>query len=215
MTIEPNQYLVFISVITLIVVTPGPNLALLLATAPGSSKMTGFAMVTGFCAAIISHATLALLGVGAVIAASAMLFTLMKAVGAAYLIWIGVKSLLSLRPVRDAIVQSRGQAVPMTARRAFAGGYLSNFLNPKPAIFYVAAFPQFLAGHQQDMLVNGAALALTHALIALSFYGMVVLLIDRVTLYLTLPHIARKIKAASGAALILLGGRLLLAKSPT
>ena len=214
MSIPLHQYFIFISIVTMIVVTPGPNLALLLANSPGNTKLTGFAMVFGFAAAIISHAALALVGVGAVIAASAALFTVMKLLGAAYLIWLGIKSLLSLRRLDVPVINPRRVVVSLTAPRAFVRGYLSNFLNPKPAIFYVAVFPQFLEGHQQDVLANGAALALTHALIALSFYGVVVLLIGCVTDVLNRPHIARRIKTISGTALILLGGRVLLTKSP-
>lgn len=214
MSIPVHQYFIFISIVTMIVVTPGPNLALLLANAPSNAKLTGFGIVLGFAVAIVSHAALALVGVGAVIAASAILFTAMKLLGAAYLIWLGIKSLLSLRSLTAPVRNPSRAPVILTAPRAFVRGNLSNFLNPKPAIFYVAVFPQFLEGHQQDVLANGAALALTHALIALGFYGAIVLLVGSVTGFLNRPHIARRIKTISGAALILLGGRLLLAKSP-
>lgn len=214
MSIPLHQYFIFISIVAMIVVTPGPNLALLLANAPSNAKLTGFGMVLGFAAAIVSHAALALVGVGAVIAASAILFTVMKLLGAAYLIWLGIKSLLSLRRLNAPVINPSRAPMSLTAPKAFVRGYLSNFLNPKPAIFYVAVFPQFLEGHQQDVLANGAALALTHALIALGFYGVVVLLIGSVTGFLNRPHIARRIKTISGTALIVLGGRLLLAKSP-
>lgn len=214
MSIPLHQYFIFVSIVTMIVVTPGPNLALLLANAPSNAKLTGFGMVLGFAAAIVSHAALALVGVGAVIAASAILFTVMKLLGAAYLIWLGIKSLLSLRSLTAPVMNPSRAPVILTAPRAFVRGYLSNFLNPKPAIFYVAVFPQFLEGHQPDVLANGAALALTHALIALGFYGAIVLLVGSVTGFLNRPHIARRIKTISGAALILLGGRLLFAKSP-
>ncbi|MEI4482583.1 MULTISPECIES: LysE family translocator [unclassified Phyllobacterium] len=213
MSIPLHQYFIFVSIVTMIVVTPGPNLALLLTNSPSNTKLTGFGMVFGFAAAIVSHATLALVGVGAVIAASAILFTVMKLLGAAYLIWLGIKSLLSLRGLDASVINPSRVPMSLTAPKAFVRGYLSNFLNPKPAIFYVAVFPQFLEGHQQD-LANGAALALTHALIAVGFYGVVVLLVGSVTGFLNRPHIARRIKTISGAAFILLGGRLLLAKSP-
>ena len=214
MSIPLHQYFIFISIVTMIVVTPGLNLALLLTNSPSNTKLTGFGMVFGFAAAIVSHAALALIGVGAVIAASAILFTVMKLLGAAYLIWLGFKSLLSLRRLNAPVIDPSRASMSVTAPKAFVRGYLSNFLNPKPAIFYVAVFPQFLEGHQQDVLANGAALALTHALIALGFYGVVVLLIGSVTDFLTRPHVARRVKTISGTALILLGGRLLLAKSP-
>lgn len=214
MSIPVDQYLVFISVVALIVMTPGPNLALLLGTTPGSGRLRGILMVCGFSAAILSHAVLALVGVGAVIAASAFLFTIMKIGGAAYLIWLGVNSLLSLRHLGT-------PTLPDYERRSFSGlsgaflrGYLTNLLNPKPAVFYVAAFPQFLSGHQQDLLVNGVGLGLTHSAIAFAFYGTVVVLVGRITEYITRPKVAKAVHSVSGMALILLGGRLLMTKNP-
>ena len=85
-----HDYLAFLSIVTLIVVSPGANLFLLLQATPVQGRVTGVLMTLGFCAAIISHATLALIGVGALVAASVTLFTIIKFVGAAYLIWLGV-----------------------------------------------------------------------------------------------------------------------------
>ncbi|MBX4864089.1 LysE family translocator [Rhizobium bangladeshense] len=116
MSIPLHQYFIFISIVTMIVVTPGPNLALLLANSPSNTKLTGFGMVFGFAAAIVSHATLALVGVGAVIAASAILFTVMKLLGAAYLIWLGIKSLLSLRRLNAPVINPSRVSVNLTAR---------------------------------------------------------------------------------------------------
>jgi len=213
-TMATGQYLLFISVVALIVVTPGPNLFLLLGMAPGNRKLEGFLATLGICAAILSHATLALLGLGAIIATSALLFTLLKTMGAAYLIWMGVRSLLSLRKPDGFAAAPKGRGPGLSGPEAFMRGYLTNILNPKPAIFYVAAFPQFLSVHAPGFYLTGAALALTHALIALGFYGSVVLLMGQLTKVLLRPLVSRLVKSLSGTALILLGGRLLMARTP-
>lgn len=200
---------------TLIVVTPGPSLFLLLSTAPGDRKVVGVLATLGICAAILSHAALALVGIGAIIATSAVLFTALKVVGAAYLVWMGVKSLLSLRNSEGFVVASKGSGSTLSGPRAFASGYLTNILNPNPAIFYVAAFPQFLSLHQPGFYATGAALGLTHAVIAFVFYGSVVLLMSQLTKVLLRPLVSRTIKSLSGLALVLLGGRLLMARTPT
>lgn len=210
-----DQLLLFVPIVTLIVVTPGPNLFLLLATAPGNGKLVGILATLGICAAILSHATLALIGVGAIIATSAVLFTALKVTGAAYLIWMGVKSLLSVRKSEGLAVASKGSGSALSGPRAFARGYLTNILNPKPAIFYVAAFPQFLSLDQPGFYAIGAALGLTHAVIALIFYGAVVLLVSQLTRVLLRPVVSRVVKSLSGLALILLGGRLLMTRAPT
>jgi threonine/homoserine/homoserine lactone efflux protein len=212
--LSADQYLLFISVVTLIVVTPGPNLFLLLGMPSGGGQFPGLVATLGFCAAILSHATLALVGVGALIATSAILFTAIKVIGAFYLIWMGVKSLLSLRKAGGLVVTPSSGNAALSAPKAFVRGYLSNILNPKPAIFYVAAFPQFLSPHEPGFYATGGMLGLTHALIALVFYGSVVLLMQRLTKQLLRPVVSRIVRSVSGAALILLGGRLLIARSP-
>ena len=214
MSISAEQYLLFVSVVTLIVVTPGPNMFLLLGTAPGEGKSVGLIATLGVCAAILSHATLALVGVGAIIATSAILFTALKVLGGLYLIWMGVKSLLSIRNPGGLVVEPRASIAPLSGSKAFARGYLTNILNPKPAIFYVAAFPQFLSAHQPGFYFTGALLGLTHAAIALVFYGTVVLLMQRLAKYLLRPLVSRVIRSLSGVALVLLGGRLLMTRSP-
>ena len=214
MSISTDQYLFFISVVTLLVVMPGPNMFLLLGTAPGQGRAVGLVTVLGICTAVLSHATLALVGVGAIIATSAVLFTGLKVAGALYLIWMGVESLLSARQPGGLLAASGAEGPVLTAPRAFARGYLTNILNPKPAIFYVAAFPQFLSMHGPGFLLNDALLGLTHAAIALLFYGTVVLLMHRLTRVLLRPIVSQAIKSVSGTALVLLGGRLLTTRSP-
>lgn len=215
MSISADQYLLFISVVTLLVITPGPNMFLLLSTAPGNGKPIGLIATLGVCAAILSHAALALVGVGAIIATSAILFTALKVAGVLYLIWMGVKSLLTIRHPGGLVVAHGSAGVTLTGSKAFTRGYLTNILNPKPAIFYVAAFPQFLSLHRPGFYLTGGMLGLTHALIALFFYGSIVLLMSRLTTYLLRPLVSRVVKSLSGVALILLGGRLLMARSPS
>lgn len=214
MSIPFDHYLIFVSIVTMIVVTPGPNLFLLLNHTPASGKAVGFAMTAGFCAAIMCHATLALIGVGAVIATSATLFTLLKVAGAAYLVWMGVKSLWSLRDAGGAVHAHTGKAGRIDAATAAMRGFVTNLLNPKPAVFYVAAFPQFIGSDGTTFFANGLGLGATHTLIALAFYGIIVALIGAVTNVLARPTVAQAVKATSGAALILLGGRLLVSRNP-
>jgi len=98
---------------------------------------------------------------------------------------------------------------------AFAKGHLTNILNPKPAILYVAVFPQFLVPNQAGFYARGAALTLTRAAVAMLFYGCVVLSLSRLTRVLLRPAVSCAVRSLSGLALILLGGRLLMARAPT
>lgn len=215
MIISPDKYLLFISIVTLIVITPGPNLFLLISMGPEPSRLSSLLTVLGMCFAIICHATLALIGVGAIIATSAVLFTALKAMGAAYLIWIGIKTLLSVRNSGGLLAEPATNATLPSGPQAFARGYVSNILNPKPAIFYVAVFPQFLSPQQPGFYSSGALLGLTHAAIALIFYGLVVFLIERLSKKLMRPLVSRIVRILSGTALLFLGGRLLMTRAPS
>lgn len=215
MTASADQYLLFVSVVTLIVVTPGPNLFLLLGITPDDGRSTGFLAVLGICAAILSHAGLALIGVAAIIATSAVLFTALKLAGAAYLVWLGVRSLLSLRVSEEPDVTTKIDGERVSASKAFIRGYVTNLLNPKPAIFYVALFPQFLSPDRPGTYMTGVVLGLTHAAVAALFYSTIVLLVSRARSFLARPSVSRAVRSLSGLALIALGGRLLLAKAPS
>ncbi|MGP5326775.1 LysE family translocator [Vreelandella titanicae] len=102
----------------------------------------------------------------------------------------------------------------ISQRQAFVRGYLTNILNPKPAIFYVAAFPQFLSAGGTDYWLGGLGLGVSHALIALFFYGMVVVTLHRVAEWLRKPRVWKSIQGISGLVFLLIGGRLLISRSP-
>ena len=214
-----HDYLTFLSIVTLIVVSPGANLFLLLQATPVQGRVTGAVMTLGFCAAIISHATLALVGVGAIVAASVTLFTIIKFVGAAYLIWLGIKALrvaLTKTPaVATQTTDDETETLPkMSGRQAFVRGYLTNILNPKPAIFYVAAFPQFLSTGGTAYWLGGLGMRASHALIAMLFYGFVVCALERAAKWLRQPRVWKSIQGVSGVVFLLIGGRLLMSRSP-
>lgn len=212
-----HDYLTFLSIVALIVVSPGANLVLLLQATPMQGRVTGVVMTLGFGAAIISHAMLALVGVGALVAASVTLFTIIKFIGAGYLIWLGIKTLRVALTSAPAIASQpiNCEALPrMSVGRAFVRGYLTNILNPKPAIFYVAAFPQFLSTGGTGYWLGGLGLGASHALVALFFYSVVVITLDRVAGWLRRPSVWKSIQGVSGLVFLLIGGRLLISRSP-
>ena len=141
---ELVHVLSFAAVAGLLVMSPGPNGVLIAKTVPTSGRLAGFANIGGFVAAFYLHGTLAIFGISVILVRSAEAFFVVKMLGAAYLCWIGFKAL------RDAW---RGSSVlpnvaPARRKRdltkAFAEGFLTNALNPKVAMFYLAAFPQFI-----------------------------------------------------------------------
>lgn len=124
----------------LAVASPGPDFAIVLRQSLAHGRRAGLWTSVGVGAAILLHITYSLLGLGLVIRSSATWFDGLKFVGATYLVWLGVKALRS-RPRAEAAGESVAMAgEPPRARAAFATGFLTNALNPKATLFFLAVF---------------------------------------------------------------------------
>jgi threonine/homoserine/homoserine lactone efflux protein len=124
-------------------ITPGPDTALVVARSTQMGLRGGVAASFGITGGIMVHIAAAAIGLSALIAASATAFSVIKYAGAAYLVYIGLRMILS-RPAAttDEAVPAR-MALPL--RSVFWQGFFSNALNPKVAIFFLAFLPQFVA----------------------------------------------------------------------
>lgn len=134
--------------------TPGLDTFYILARSGREGARVGLAAALGINAGCVGHTLAAVLGLSAILMASAAAFTALKYLGAAYLVWIGLRMLLARHTARTpAPTRGSGQAV------AFRQGLLTNLLNPKVALFYLAFLPQFVqwqAPHPQaGLLVLG------------------------------------------------------------
>lgn len=150
MIIETHQLLVFIAAGWLLNLTPGPDVLYIVSNALRSGTRAGIVAGLGITAGCFVHIFAAAVGVGALLAASATAFTVLKWVGAAYLLWMGVRMLFAKASgdggsgaAIAAAQASPAAAVPL--RSVFMGGFWTNVLNPKVAIFFLAFVPQFIA----------------------------------------------------------------------
>ena len=128
--------------------TPGPDVLYIVTHALRSGARTGIIAGLGITAGCFVHAFAAALGVGALLATSAAAFGLLKWAGAAYLLTVGVKLLLSRPGASPLAAAAKAQAQAPAADslwRVFTGGFWTNVLNPKVAIFFLAFVPQFIA----------------------------------------------------------------------
>lgn len=124
-------------------VTPGPDMALVIARSARSGARAGSAAALGIGAGCFIHIAAAAVGVSALIMASATAFTVLKWVGAAYLVYVGFKMLRGAGGAAEAGRDSHGAAAA-GLRGAFLQGFLTNALNPKVAVFFLAFLPQFI-----------------------------------------------------------------------
>ena len=154
MGMEAHQLLVFIAAGWLLNLTPGPDVLYIISNAMRRGTWAGVVASLGIALGCLVHVAAAAVGVGALLATSAMAFTVLKVVGAAYLLWMGVRMLLSRAPAHPdvsgndsgaALVAVQGGAAAVSLARVFIGGFWTNVLNPKVVVFFLAFVPQFIA----------------------------------------------------------------------
>ena len=191
----------YVAVMALLIFTPGPDTALVIRNALGSGARAATATAFGVGLGSLVWALASLLGIAVLLQASATAFTVLKLAGAAYLAYLGVKTLLA----------GRRSATPATVaglddRGAFQQGVLGNLLNPKAAAIFVTVLPQFIQPGDSPLRLMLMVAAYEAILIPwLSLYGHVVSRAGRSRLG---TRVREWLKRATGVVLIGLGVRL-------
>lgn len=191
----------------LLVISPGPNGALVAKTVPTSGRAAGFANVFAFIPAFFLHGALSIFGISVLLLQSPTAFLVVKLIGAAYLCWIGVKSLYAAWTGIGAMQNVAPAKRKRSLKTAYLEGFLTNVLNPKVSMFYLAAFPQFIQSGDNAILYGFILVAL-HSLINLVWYTSMVLLLDRVTQFARSGPAQRWIKTITGFVFIGFGLKL-------
>lgn len=190
-------WIAFVCAATILLVIPGPTILLVLSQAIAHGRRSAFPLVAGVMCGDLTAMTLSLLGLGAVLSASSALFTILKWIGAVYLVFLGVRLWCS-RP--------DGERVPppaaIRARRSFfKSAFIVTALNPKGIAFFVAFLPQFIDPGEpappQLIVLGGTFLAL--AGINASVYAVFA---GRVRDALSNPAVRRWFNRAGGTVLI-------------
>ncbi len=202
-------------------IMPGPDSLLIMARSATQGWRAGVAASLGIGAGTMVHVLAAAVGLSAIISTSATAFAVVKWVGAAYIVWCGIQMLRArLNPTADAGGRPDGSdprsaplgAKPASLRKIFAQGFLTNVLNPKVALFFLAFVPQFIDADAPNkplafivlgcifnfngmLWCNGLALFTAFASARLKVKPIVALWLNRVT----------------GSLFLVLGARLALA----
>ncbi len=140
---EAHSLLLFVAAGLLLNLTPGPDVLYIVTRSLRSGVRAGMVAGLGITAGCFVHITAAAVGVGALMQTSAALFTVLKWVGAAYLLWVGVRMLVSRMP-KENVLPIEGVPERSSLRSVFLGGFWTNVLNPKVALFFLAFVPQFI-----------------------------------------------------------------------
>ncbi|GAB2710556.1 LysE family translocator [Nocardia thraciensis] len=183
---------------------PGPDFVIVTRNAMVSGRRAGVASAAGVAAGVFVWAALTGLGISGLLAASAVAYTAVKLVGAVYLLWLGVRALLAAR--RGGYELEVGGGHPVGARRGFRQGLLTNLLNPKAAVFFIALLPQFLPA--SPSVLDTLTLGVTATLVVLVWFVVLAVGVATLRHVFTRARVRRVIDAATGTILVALGVRV-------
>lgn len=200
-----ETWLAFAIASFVIVTIPGPTVLMIVSYALGHGKRAAYAIVAGVALGDFTAMTASMLGLGALLATSAEIFNVVKWIGAAYLIYLGVK--LWRAPV------SSGDEIAAPAEwsrwRVFANAYVAATLNPKGIVFYVAFFPQFI-DMSQSMIGQMTILVPTFVFFGTTNALFYALLASWAKNFIRKPTVQRAVNRTGGGLLIAAGAATIL-----
>jgi threonine/homoserine/homoserine lactone efflux protein len=199
----PQHPLLFVGIVALLTITPGADMAMVARSVFTGGRRDAFATTLGISAGCLAWAVASAAGVAAVLAASRTAYDALRLVGAAYLVWLGVQSLLAARR------GSLEAPAAASARRAspFRQGLLTNLFNPKIAVFYSTFLPQFIAPGDPALLLS-LGLAGVHIALGIAWLSLYAWLLDRAVAAFKGSRLRRMLDAVTGTVLVGLGLRL-------
>lgn len=197
------QLIAFTGVAAGMVAMPGADFTVVVRNAL-VSRRAGVACALGITGGLLLHTALAVAGVAAVLTAVPSLFRALQLLGGAYVLYLGARTLWSLRGRRAEVADEARAAV-----RPMRQGFVTNALNPKAPITFLSLLPQFVPAGA-PALPRTLLLALIVVALALVWFPAVALLVDRLGRWLRRPRAARAVEAVTGTALTVLGALLLL-----
>lgn len=246
-----HEFLAFLGLAALLVVTPGPDTMLVVRNALRVGARGGVATTLGCVSGLLVHVVCSGLGVSAVLVHSSGAFHVVRLVGAAYLVWLGMRALHAAWkggpdapaardvPVALDACETAGGATSDPAhwrayraasrgmvRRAWVEGFLSNVLNPKVAVFYLAVLPNVVAaGGMADGVAASGAAALggafvraclfggMQAVVAVLWFSFLSVSVHRARATLLRPGVQRALEGGVGGSMVGFGLRLALDRS--
>ena len=205
------QVLAFALVAALVTISPGADTFLVVRNSLRGGRRDGFMTVLGISSGLYFHALLSALGVSAVLAHSATAFFVLKVAGAAYLAWLGLQSLRTGFGRVPPAPQGEVAAAAVPRLRSFREGMLTNLLNPKVIVFYLALLPQFMRPGD-PVLAKSILLAGIHFTEGVIWLSLLTIFVARLRGVLGSPGVHRALEGLSGLVFIGFGVKLAAAR---
>jgi threonine/homoserine/homoserine lactone efflux protein len=205
--VEPLVLVAFVATAALLVLTPGPDMLFIVAVGARGGTRVGFAAALGVAVGLAVHAVAVAFGLAAIFEAVPVAYDVVRLIGAGYLLFLGVRTLLS----RGSDLAA-GEAGPRTGvRRAFTRGMLTNLLNPKVVLFNAAFLPQFVDPSRGSVTAQLLVLGLCFVVVDLLIDGPIGLVAGRIGGFLSSRHaLRRRLDIATGSIFVGLSARLAL-----
>ena len=204
------QVIAFFGVALVLTLTPGADTMLTIRNAVAGGRLAGLFTALGIISGLLFHALLSSLGFSVILTQSAAMFNVVKFIGAMYLIYLGAVSLWQMWRGGDA--PQATHIVAPSRNRYYRQGLLTNLLNPKVAVFYLAFLPQFIQP-DDPVIAKSVLLAGIHMLQGLLWLGTISLLIAYLRDWLLRDRVRRVLEGFAGTVLVVLGVRLALERA--
>lgn len=166
-----ENFMTFAITALIFIMTPGIDSVFVLNKSMGQGKISGTYASFGVNAGTLVHTLLGALGLSVIVANSPIAFTVIKYVGATYLIYLGV---MKIRNNNNILAGNDSDKQKINPKNNFISGFVTNVLNPKVALFFLAFFPQFITHDQVENPMPFLILGLTYALIAMVWFFLLI-----------------------------------------
>ncbi|AWB00632.1 LysE family translocator [Vibrio harveyi] len=198
-----DTLLAFGGIVFFLAIISGPNALLILFTALTQSRRFAIANILGVALGFMIHAFVSAKGLSLLLSQSALAFNILKWMGVAYLVWLGINNLKSGLKLADQKLKLDRKVEEQTLKQAFVKGLLTNLLNPKIVLFYLSIFPQFV--QPEHILEQSMILGALQAGIVASWYLFVIFFATKLKVLLTSSKTSKWLNYVSGALFISFG----------
>jgi threonine/homoserine/homoserine lactone efflux protein len=200
-----SNLILFATIIVFLALTPGPDVIYVMTRGIAQGRMAALLSTVGICIGYLVYTTLAALGLSALLQSSAIAFEIVRYAGAIYLLYLGIRTLLS----KNGGSLTPGTVTPAPAGRILQQGMLTSMLNPKGILVFTALLPQFVNSRIGNVPLQMTAFGLTFTLICLCIYGGYAYLSGSLGEKLaTRPRFTSILRWLAGSIFIGLGARL-------
>ncbi|HXN77387.1 MAG TPA: LysE family translocator [Candidatus Dormibacteraeota bacterium] len=200
-----TELLAFTGISVLLAITPGPDMAVVTKNALAHGRRGVILTTTGIAVALTIWITATAVGLSALLRASGEAFLVIKLIGAAYLAYLGLRTLIDSRRRPDDLLASAPASAP--AHAIFRQGFLSAMSNPKLGVFFVTFLPQFVAP-DQAVLPRLFLLGVIFAVIGWTWMNVYGLFVTRIRDVITAPRVRQWMERVTGVVLLGFGARL-------